>query len=211
MVQRADIEETLRLIPGVLSARVAGDAGDPSEIHILADSERHSKQIARDVESCLAAKFGIFVDHRRISVAQTAPGEEREIRLNLEAVTLKLHRDLTQAEVSLLLGDVRFVGRAQGATSARHRLLLAAKAAVDGIVQAVDEAIDVIVEDIGRFEVARQPAIACVVTLVGARGEEALVGSAYVRRDEVEAAVRAVLAALNRRLGLYLDDAKVPA
>ena len=109
------------------------------------------------------------------------------------------------------MGDSRFVGRAEGAASARHRLLLAAKAAVDGVLQAVSEQIDVIVEDIGRFEVGRQPVIACVVTLADANGEEPLVGSAYVRRDEAEASVRAVLAALNRRLGLRFDEAKVPA
>ena len=77
MVDRVHIEETLRLIPGVLSARVVGDAGDPSEIHVLAGSERHPKQIARDVESCLAAKFDLVVDHRKISVAQMEPVHER--------------------------------------------------------------------------------------------------------------------------------------
>ena len=211
MVDREHIEETLALIPGVLSARVVGDAGDPSEIHILAGSERHPKQIARDVESCLAAKFDLIVDHRRISIAQMEPVQESEVRLVLESVTLKLQGNRTQAEVSLRLGESLFVGRAEGAASARHRLLLVAKAAADGVLQAISEPIAVIVEDIGRFEVGRQPVVACVVTLAEARGEEALVGSAYVRRDEAEAAVRAVLAALNRRLGLLFEEAKVPA
>ena len=44
---------------------------------MLAGSGRHPKQIARDVESCLAAKFGLAVDHRRISVAQMEPVQER--------------------------------------------------------------------------------------------------------------------------------------
>src|SRR5690606_9587784 len=122
VVDRVHIEETLRLIPGVLSARVVGDAGDPAEIHILAGSERQPKQIARDVESCLAAKFNLIIDHKKISVAQAAPSEEREVRLSLEAVTLKFQRHMIHAEVALQYGDARFVGRADGAASARHRL-----------------------------------------------------------------------------------------
>ena len=210
MVDRETIEETLRLISGVLSARVVGDAGDPEEVHILANSTRHPKQIARDVESCLMARFGLVIDHRRISVAQVEPDPPKETHLLLEAVTVRLQGGLARAEVALRLNETVFTGEAEGPASARSRLMLAAQAAASGVKQAARGLVDIIVEDVGRFEVGHRPVIACVVTLADGRGEEALAGSAHVRRDDGEAAVRAVLSALDRRLGLVLDEARVP-
>ena len=61
----------IRRLSGVCSATVCLDeAGNISEIHVLAGSMRSPKQVMRDVESALAATFGIQVDHRVISVAQ---------------------------------------------------------------------------------------------------------------------------------------------
>jgi len=211
VIDRGDMEETLRLIPGVLSARIVGDAGDPVEVHVLAESGRHPKQVARDVESCLAAKFGLSIDHRRISVAQIESAPKSAMRLTLEEVAMRFRGNVAAAEVVLRLDGQRYVGRAEGTASARRRLILAAKAAVDGVTQAVGPRVDIVVEDVGRFVVSQRSVIACVVTLADARGEHTLVGSAIVRRDECEAAVRAVLAGLNRMLGLLLDEERLPA
>ena len=210
MVDRVHVEETLKLISGVLSARVIGEAADPEEVHILADSTRHPKQIARDVETCLVARFGIVIDHRRISVAQVEPAPAAEVRLSVEAVAYRLQGRTARAEVSLRLGDAVFLGTAEGPASSRHRLRLAAEAAAAGVKQTPGGRLDVVVEDVGWFSVGHQPVIACVVTLADGRSEEPLSGSAPVRRDAVEAAARAVLSALNRRLGLLLDETHVP-
>jgi len=210
VIDRGDMEETLRLIPGVLSARIVGDAGDPVEVHVLAESGRHPKQVARDVESCLAAKFGLSIDHRRISVAQIESAPKSAMRLTLEEVAMRFRGNVAAAEVVLRLDGQRYVGRAEVPLRA-ERLILAAKAAVDGVTQAVGPRVDIVVEDVGRFVVSQRSVIACVVTLADARGEHTLVGSAMVRRDECEAAVRAVLASLDRMLGLLLDEERVPA
>ncbi|MFN2595097.1 MAG: hypothetical protein ABR579_09450 [Actinomycetota bacterium] len=63
------LEDELRRVPGVRSARVVG--GDaPSEIHIVATRERSPKQVVRDVQSLASAGFGIAIDHRIVSVVQ---------------------------------------------------------------------------------------------------------------------------------------------
>jgi hypothetical protein len=66
-----DIERLLAALAGVLSARVVvGPAGHPIEIHVLASSGLHPKQVVRNVESALNAGLGLNVDRRVISVAQ---------------------------------------------------------------------------------------------------------------------------------------------
>src|SRR3972149_5070361 len=70
-VKRA--ENLLQSLEGVLSARVVvSPVGEVTEVHVLSQSGTHPKQVVRNVESALLAHLGLKVDHRKISVAQTA-------------------------------------------------------------------------------------------------------------------------------------------
>ena len=70
-VRRA--ENLLTSLEGVLSARVVTTPlGEVSEIHVLAQAGLPAKQLVRNVESALLAHLGLRVDHRKISIAQTA-------------------------------------------------------------------------------------------------------------------------------------------
>ena len=61
------------------SARiVTNDSGGILEIHVVADTARSAKMVARDVESILVAKIGLSIDHRKISVAQVEGKETAE-------------------------------------------------------------------------------------------------------------------------------------
>jgi len=46
--------------------------GEVSEIHVLTTSDQQAKQVVRNIESALMAQLGLKIDHRKISVAQTA-------------------------------------------------------------------------------------------------------------------------------------------
>ena len=64
-------EQLLASLAGVISAHVVADAaGALVEIHVLADSEHHPKQVVRNVESALTAGLGLTIDRRIVSVAQ---------------------------------------------------------------------------------------------------------------------------------------------
>ncbi|MEE8267728.1 MAG: hypothetical protein V3R97_02340, partial [Gemmatimonadales bacterium] len=77
-VRRA--ENLLTSLEGVLSARVVTTPlGEVSEVHILAQAGLSPKQVVRNVESALLAQLGLKVDHRKISVAQTADVKPIEV------------------------------------------------------------------------------------------------------------------------------------
>ena len=70
-VRRA--ENLLTSLEGILSARVVTTPlGEVSEVHVLASSGLSPKQIVRNIESALLAQLGLKIDHRKISIAQTA-------------------------------------------------------------------------------------------------------------------------------------------
>ena len=87
-VRRA--ENLLTSLEGVLSARVVTTPlGEVSEVHILANAGLAPKQLVRNIESALLAQLGLRVDHRKISIAQTAevrPIETLDLTLDAEAV-----------------------------------------------------------------------------------------------------------------------------
>ena len=70
-IRRAEL--LLSSLTGVLSARVvAAASGEITEVHIFTEAGLTPKQVVRNAESALLAQLGIKLDHRKISVAQTA-------------------------------------------------------------------------------------------------------------------------------------------
>src|SRR5919107_2236132 len=70
-VRRA--ENLLTSLEGILSARmVTTPLGEVSEVHVLAQAGLAPKQLVRNIESAPLAQLGLKVDHRKISIAQTA-------------------------------------------------------------------------------------------------------------------------------------------
>lgn len=109
-MQAADVEQVIRLIPGVMGTRVGILGDEVREIHALVGPGRHPKQVVRDIESVLAAHLGLLVDRRRISVAQMESESTRCERLSLDAIHLTLKGDVTEVRVELVWNSLRFTG-----------------------------------------------------------------------------------------------------
>ncbi|RJR28505.1 MAG: hypothetical protein C4574_04690 [Candidatus Latescibacterota bacterium] len=70
-------EDLILRLREVRSARIYTDEeGRITEIHVVAETERAPKLIARDVETCLKAALGISVDYRKIGVVVMEPRKE---------------------------------------------------------------------------------------------------------------------------------------
>lgn len=67
-----EAEALLATLPGIISARIVmARQGGIGEIHVLTGADVTPRQTVRNVESALLARFGVRVEHRRISVATT--------------------------------------------------------------------------------------------------------------------------------------------
>ncbi len=209
-VKRA--ENLLTSLQGVLSARVVVSAiGEVTEIHVLAQSGISPKQIVRNVESALLAHLGLKVDHRKISVAQTA--EVRPIEaLEGSAVKQEARRrgvvfqslDVrtggprrVQLVVTLLVDGEEITGQEEVADAPRARLQGAARATVE----AVDKVLPSFTFELEGVKIIEafdtELAVAGVHVLDG-RQSTLLVGTAAAKDSPEQAAVLAVLDATNR-------------
>jgi hypothetical protein len=203
-----EVEREICRLPDVSIARmVAEPDGRVSEVHVVAQSGKHPKQIVRDVQSIALASFGLDLDRRVISVVQLGgnalegPIGLREPRPSIIAITAESNGLRSLVRVTLARDDEEAVGFAEGsiATTARHRLV--ATATVDALrqLEAAAECIDIDHAQIVR--VGTHDLAVVTVVFVIPPGEHIVSGSALVRpQQEADAIARAVLDATNRRL-----------
>lgn len=206
-----EYESMLRQIKGITSARiVSNDKGEIAEIHVLSGPDRNPKQVVRDIESALMARFGIKVDHKKISVAQMHSEEEVsegvEFRPKLFGVTQLLTNRTIECSVQLEIGGEIYKGTASGPNTISNKMRLVSQATVAALEDYLKGTCNIVTEDIKTFTLAGQPAVAASVSLVTNIGEERLIGAVIVKNDDKEAAVKATLSAVNRRLTLLIGD-----
>jgi len=209
------IEQTIRRLRDVISARVIADGPEAiQEIHVLVDTVRNAKQLARDIESALISELGVRIDHRKISIAQIR-GAERpavENRVRLQNLAFQVDRRRAEARVTLSRGEESFTGVANAAAGHYDRPRLAALATIGSLEGCLRGSIAE--EDCPRLSleevvttnsVGDQAFVLVLVKLIEARGEESLLGAAMVRDDPCWAAACATLDAVNRRLNAVIE------
>jgi hypothetical protein len=209
-VRRA--ENLLTSLEGVLSARVVTTPlGEVSEIHILAQSGLAPKQIVRNIESALLAQLGLRVDHRKISIAQTAevqPLEAVEVAVRQKA----LHRAVLFENLQVSPGrrphrimitvTLSFRGQRESADeessdTPRSRVEAAAKAAVTVLDRLMTDH-SVALEGAKIVEAFDREFAFVAVQGLGGRETLLLMGSSQIKESAERAAVFAVLDATNR-------------
>lgn len=205
----ADVEATIRSLISVISAGVVTDNGGIiEEIHVLADSSRAPKQIVRDVESALMARFGLELDHKKVSVAQTQDGKQFRFgdgRLKVSDVSISLNGTKAQASVCLARNGDRYTGSVEGHSSTLNQLRLVATSTLRAVESCRGTEGALVLEDINpNVVLSGQNVVVVCINLITPRGEDFLTGSAIVKQDLWKAVVNATLDAVNRRMGSIL-------
>ena len=206
----ADIENIIRSLNGVISACiVTGKSGEIEEIHVLADSTKAPKQIVRDVESALMAKFEVEIDHKKVSVAQTQNGKQPHVggsRLKFSDVAISLNGVKAEATVHLKNHSEMYTGTATGHSSSHNQLRLIATATLRAAENSQNADGALVLEDLSTLTLSGRNVVVVSVTMVTPRDEDLLSGSAIVKQDLWKAVVNASLDAVNRRLGAGIKD-----
>ena len=210
-VRRA--ENLLTSLEGILSARVVTTPlGEVSEVHVLAQAGLAPKQLVRNIESALLAQLGLKIDHRKISIAQTAdvkPIEalEREsVRERVlqravlfEALTVSPGRRQHRITITVTLS---YHGRTESADeessdTPRNRVEAAAKAAVTVLDRLLSDS-SLALEGAKIVEGFDREFAFVAVQGLGGRDTLLLSGTAEIKESPERAAVFAVLDATNR-------------
>jgi len=211
------VDQLLQTLTGVVRARVRmnGDGSGLSEIHILSDGALPPKQIVRNIETLLKTAFELTIDHRIVSIAvlkEGAPLAQGEVepagaetprgatpRLVFQRLTVTQDEPLKcTAHVELKLGDVIFEGTHRDTDTPKARLYSSARAVIEALDYLAEKEMAFYVAGLELLNVFQRDVM---VVLVEGRHElqqERMMGTALIGDDPHEAAVRAVLDAVNR-------------
>ncbi len=199
-----EFEETLCRLPAVSAVRVVGNGDRVTEIHILSEPDKSPKQVVRDVQSLAMARFGASIDRRVISVVQlspeTLPAGRGGDRAAIAAIREEPEGNRTTVTVTLEWQGSKHVGSATGPAAASARLRLVGEATLRALEEAHEGMPPLALDAIGAPAVGMRTVIVAVVVSSTSAGEELSVGSSLSDGDDAEAAVRAVLDSLNRRI-----------
>ena len=207
------VENLITALTGVLSARVVvTPLGEVSEVHVLTRSDIQPKQVVRNIESALMAQLGFKVDHRKISVAQTADVRPIEA-LHNEAITERAKRrvvvfrgmevrpaDRPQrvlVRVKLAFGEREASAEELGTDTLRNRVEAAARAAASCLDELIPDN-SIALEGASMLDAFDRKFVLVAVHGLGGREAQLLVGTCEIRESAERSAVLAVLDATNR-------------
>jgi len=210
-VRRA--ENLLTSLEGILSARVVTTPlGEVSEVHVLAQAGLQAKQLVRNIESALLAQLGLKIDHRKISIAQTADVKPIEA-LERESVRDKvLQRTVLFENLAVAPGKrqhrisitvtLSYHGQTESAEeessdTPRSRVEAAAKAAVTVLDRLLTES-SIALEGAKIVEGFDREFAFVAVQGLGGRETILMTGTSEIKESAERAAVFAVLDATNR-------------
>ncbi len=199
-----ELEEGLTRLESIDAARIVHQGDRITEVHVIAAAEKPAKQVVRDVQSLAMARFGLNIDHRVISVVQISPHDlvlATTPRAALTRISETPNGTRTTIEVTLRHDDEEHIGMATGPAVSSARLRLVGEATIDAVERTFATMPPIALDAITATTVGtRSVVVAILVNAANHGGEDLNVGSAMSNGNNDDAAVKAVLNALNRRV-----------
>ncbi|EOC99660.1 hypothetical protein [Caldisalinibacter kiritimatiensis] len=202
-MQIKEIESFLEQIKSVISCKVIVDKEDNiEEIHILSDINRSPKQVSRDIQSGLISKFGIDIDHKKISIAQIDEKSvaERNFRLKIKTIEYTTSGYKGKVKVVLEKDEELFIGETSGPNTKYNSQRMIASATLKAVEKFLSIENNLILEDIKITSLAGREVVVTAISFISDYGEQLFSGCSIVNRDIKEAVVKSTLDAINRRI-----------
>ena len=194
-------EKIISKIDGVINVKIVTVESEITEIHVLANSARGSKQIVRDIETVLLTSFNYRVDRKLISIAQIETDYNEKLkRINFEGITLTISENTAECTVTLQCEEEDYSVTQIGIKTISNKRKIVADTTIKVVEKILGQATmfdiqDVIINNSGNIYF-----VSVLVNMITRGIEETIVGSALVKIDLNEAIAKATLSAINRRI-----------
>lgn len=203
-----EVEYFLANIKSVLSCKIITDANNViTEIHVLSDSSRHSKQIVRDIRTALLSHYNIDIDYKIISVAQVNKNISinSDFRLLYDGYTNETSAERIKITTKLTWDEKEYVGDAEGIKSEKNILMIAANSTLNAIKKAID--LDCfIVDDLQTAKISGKDVLISSITYLDRGRENLLIGSSIINNNKIDSTIKATLNAINRKICLFIKE-----
>ena len=201
------IESFLNRINSVITSRIVEEEDQIKEIHIVSDTTRNPKQIARDVESIMVSQFDLNVDYKMISVAQIQ-GDAcilKTCRLKLCSIENKSKSNTFTSTIVLEKDGEFFEGSSSGIATSNNIMRIISLATINAIESCCGLKNIFAIEEIAKLMVSGKETIVVYITALVGDQEFLVCGSAVTAKNSGELAVKSVLDAVNRIVSRLLN------
>lgn len=196
-----EIKSLVCRIPDVLSCKVIlGDKNEVEDIHVLCSTGRNIKQLVRDIQSAVSARFNMEIDYKVISVAQIEENEYKDNRLKIDSISMMNMDNSLKANVVLENEEKTFEGVSIKVKSTTNKYKAVAEATILALEAFINTNSIFYLEGIEKTKIAGRDAFLCLVGYTYKNTENLLIGSSLIKTDENEAVVKSALNALNRMI-----------
>lgn len=198
-----DIKELICKLPEIKNCSILCSKDNRvEEIHVLAGLNRSIKNLVRDIQSAINAAFGINIDYKVISIAQINENDLKDIRLQLNEVTVKSNENAFEAIVTITYDYKLYEGKTTKVKSKNNRFKAIAEATLLALEKYIDKGRIFYLEDIKMVAITNGELCVCVIGYTFKDKEELLSGCCLINVEEDEAVVKAILSAVNRRMSI---------
>lgn len=196
-----DIQTLICKLPDIINCSIVYDEdGNIEEVHILAAVGRNIKQLVRDIQSAISAKFNIAVDYKKISIAQINETDFNEARIRIESISVKTLDNMIEATVALSYDEKIYEGKSSKVKSKSNRAKSVAEATLAALEAYMGIKGILYLEGLESLKISDKDIYISLVGFSKDNIEESFAGSCIIGLDENESVVKAILAAVNRKL-----------
>lgn len=204
-----EIEDLIKNLKSVINCRiVANETEDIREVHIVANESRSAKQISRDIQSILAAVYGMEIDYKKISIAQVkdTPKTYDERRLKIKSIEKVSMQSKFRVKVVLEKDSEEFTGECSGMNNETLCMRRTGEAAVYAVEKFMQEENILSLDDIKIVDIANIRTVVVALTVYSEDRSVEFCGSAILNHDPFDCVVRAVMNAIEPLLERYNED-----
>jgi hypothetical protein len=202
----SEFQGVISKINGVISCKINEDNNALTEIHILANSARSPKQIARDVESSILASFDYRIDRKIISIAQIQSEDtSASRRIKFSGISLNSYEGSLECCVKLLHDEEEYSFTQLGIKTVSNRKKIVADTTIKVVEKIIGKPATFEIQDVMVFSKNEVNFVTVLVNIILNDSEETLVGSVMIGSDTNEAIVKATLSAINRRIEIIKE------
>lgn len=196
-------KELILQLPGIMGVEFMLENDAIREVHVLADQSRSAKQVVRDIQSAMLARFQVELDHRLVSVARV-PGSisTTHSRAICDHLEISTGRDGSSAVIYLTLDGRNFSGEAHCDLSTMGRFRSISLATVSALNQLLEPHSSLSLEEVRSIGVGEHQAVLVGLLLKYGGKTESLLGACYEGQDPNFSVALATLDAVNRRLSI---------
>lgn len=201
---RDEVKALICKLPDVLNCSIAcGEDNSINEVHVLTPVGRNVKQMVRDIQSAVNAKFDVGLDYKKISIAQINEAEFKESRVKIDSIAVRNIGNMIEALVMISSGDKVYEGKSTKVKSKANKPKAVAEATLDALESYLGVKGVLYLEGLESVKVAGKEVYVSLVGYSADNIEESYIGSSIISLDENESAVKSILSAVNRKLSSF--------